>query len=392
MLMSNSLTGTLTGGVGDDTYIVTDVTTVVVEQPAEGTDTVYASVTYTMRENVEGLVLLEAGGAINGFAGAGDQTIFGNSFSNWLDGGSGSDALIGGGGHDVLVGGADADGMVGGLGDDTYVVDHAGDQIAENPGEGSDTVYASTSFTLSANVEGLVLLEGAGAINGIGSEGNDTLFGNSEDNVLEGRGGSDALSGGAGNDVLIGGAGTDGMAGGLGDDTYVIEDAGEPVLENPGEGADTVYTTVPYALSPFVEGLVLVEGAGAIDGSGNDQDNYIFRNASANALQGLGGVDVIFGGAGSDAIFGGAGSDMLSGGADNDVFGFGPSFGTDTITDFTPGDRIAFDRILFKSFAAVQPQMMQVGADTVIVYNGGNTLTLQNTVAAALTANDFLFY
>jgi hypothetical protein len=60
-------------------------------------------------------------------------------------------------------------------------------------------------------------------------------------------------------------------------------------------------------------------------------------------------------------------------------------FGTDTITDFTPGDRIAFDHAVFASFAAVQPQMVQVGADTVIVYNGGNTLTVQNTVAAALT-------
>jgi hypothetical protein len=70
----------------------------------------------------------------------------------------------------VLISGADRDGMAGGLGDDTYVVDSTGDQISENPGEGADTVCASSNFTLWASVEGLVLLEGAGAISGTGSE------------------------------------------------------------------------------------------------------------------------------------------------------------------------------------------------------------------------------
>ena len=128
---------------------------------------------------------------------------------------------------------------------------------------------------------------------------------------------------------------------------------------------------------------MLVESAGAINGSGNDQDNYIFGNSSSNTLHGGGGADV---------IFGGAGSDVLSGGAGNDFFGFAPSFGTDTITDFTSGDRIAFDHAVFASFAAVQARMLQVGADTVIVFSGETTLTVQNTVATALTASDFLFY
>ena len=178
----------------------------------------------------------------------------------------------------------------------------------------------------------------------------------------------------------------------LGDHTYVIEDAGEPVLENPGEGADTVYTTVSYALSPFVEGLVLVEGAGAIDGSGNDQDTTFSGMRRPTPCR-VWAASTCYSGARAPTrsseerapTRSAVEPTTMSSASDH-------PFGTDTITDFTPGDRIAFDHAVFASFAAVQPQMMQVGADTVIVYNGGNTLTLQNTVAAALTANDFLFY
>ena len=45
----------------------------------------------------------------------------------------------------------------GGLGDDTYLVNDVDDAITENDGEGTDTVRASVSFALGANVENLVL-------------------------------------------------------------------------------------------------------------------------------------------------------------------------------------------------------------------------------------------
>ena len=48
--------------------------------------------------------------------------------------------------------------MIGGPGNDTYVVDNAGDVVTENAGEGTDTVSrARSSYTLGANVENLTL-------------------------------------------------------------------------------------------------------------------------------------------------------------------------------------------------------------------------------------------
>jgi len=66
--------------------------------------------------------------------------------------------------------------MLGGVGDDTYVVDNAGDVVTENAGEGNDTVQSSVAYTLVANVENLVLT-GAGNINGTGNAQNNVLTG-----------------------------------------------------------------------------------------------------------------------------------------------------------------------------------------------------------------------
>ena len=58
----------------------------------------------------------------------------------------------------MLDGGAGADTMIGGAGNDTYVVDNAGDVVIENAGEGTDTVQrVDHTYPLAANVENLTL-------------------------------------------------------------------------------------------------------------------------------------------------------------------------------------------------------------------------------------------
>jgi len=299
---SNVLNGmagsdTLIGGAGNDTYVVDNIGDVVVEKAGEGTDTVQSGVSYTLSDNVENLVLT---GSAN-TAGTGnelDNVITGNTGSNVLSGGAGNDTLSGGAGNDVLDGGSGADRLDGGTGNDTYVVDEAGDLVTEAAGAGLDTVNAGIDYTLGANLENLTLT-GTGNTNGIGNELDNTITGNAGDN---------SLAGGAGNDTLDGGAGADRLDGGSGNDTYVVDNAGDVVVEQADAGTDTIQSSVSYTLSENVENLVLT-GAAAINGNGNELDNNLTGNAAANALYGYAGNDTIDGGAGADTLVGGTGDD-----------------------------------------------------------------------------------
>lgn len=128
-----------------------------------------------------------------------DNELIGNSTSNTLTGKSGNDKLDGKEGADM---------MIGGNGDDIYVVNNIRDSVIELNGQGIDKVRSSISFTLSANIENLVLIDSM-AINGAGNELNNILIGNSAGNTLRGEAGNDRLNGREGNDTLIGGSGND---------------------------------------------------------------------------------------------------------------------------------------------------------------------------------------
>ena len=215
----------------------------ILEEDNEGTDLVNASVSTTLSDNVENLTLTGSG-AINGTGNTLNNVITGNSGINilsgedgddTLNGGSGNDILNGGMGNDLLNGGSGNDTMSGGAGDDIYIVNSAGDTITEDTNEGIDLVNASTSTTLSENVENLTLT-GTGGIRGTGNTldnlitgngGNNTLNGEDGNDTLIGGDGNDKLLGGDGNDILIGGAGNDTLTGGLGNDSYIYNAVSE---------------------------------------------------------------------------------------------------------------------------------------------------------------------
>ncbi len=129
----------MNGGTGNDTYVVDSVSDIVTEAAGGGTDTVESSLANTtLGANVEKLIL--TGLAVNGTGNTLDNTLTGNDGNNTLNGGTGTDT------------------MLGGIGDDSYVVDNTGDNVTEQANEGTDTVNASVTYTISdADVENLTL-------------------------------------------------------------------------------------------------------------------------------------------------------------------------------------------------------------------------------------------
>jgi Ca2+-binding RTX toxin-like protein len=207
---------------------------------------------------------------------------------------------------------AGADLLAGGLGNDTYVIDSAEDQVVEAAGQGTDLVRtALDAFTLGANVEQL-LYTGSGNFAGTGNTG------------------ANKLTGGAGNDTLNGGTGADRLEGGAGNDTYVVDRVasadgltpGDVVVELVNAGTDTVRSSVSYTLGTNVENLTLT-GTANISGTGNTLANTISGNTGANTLRG---------------------------GAGNDVFAFENLGAADRIADFATGaDSIGLEDSIFSA-------------------------------------------
>ncbi|TMJ13747.1 MAG: hypothetical protein E6G94_11090 [Alphaproteobacteria bacterium] len=175
----------MSGSYGNDTYVVDNASDSISD--LDGVDTVIASVSYVIQIGIENITL-SGSAAINATGSGGNNVLTGNGAANVLDGFVGADTMIGGGG------------------DDTYVVDQAGDVVTEAAGGGTDTVTASISYVLGANVERLTLI-GDSAIDGTGNALANVLTGNAAANRLDGGAGDDTLSGGAGDDVLVGGEG-----------------------------------------------------------------------------------------------------------------------------------------------------------------------------------------
>jgi Ca2+-binding RTX toxin-like protein len=335
------------GGDGSDTYYANVFNDEVEEFYTDVTASDYDTVnftgttgTFTLSVGVERLNL----GGISAINGTGNElanTLVGNAAANILD--SGSDAL--------------ADVLRGGLGNDTYIIRSANDNITETAGQGiADRAKISLSFALAAgdNIEFLETTNAAltTALNLTGNEIAQTITGNAGSNILKGGGGKDMLDGLTGFDtadfsdktlsvvatlngavatnvtvggnaedtirniekliggkaadtltgdklanVLDGGVDTvaDTLAGGLGNDIYNIRSATDNIIELAGGGThDQAYASVSFAL-----------------GSGDNIETLGIIDASGLAAINLTGNEI------AQFIFGNAGANILNGGIDN---------------------------------------------------------------------------
>ena len=267
-----------------------------------------------------------------------------------LNGNFGNDTLPGSDGNDILNGGGGSDRMEGKEGNDVYFVDSALDRVIEQDGGGTDVVNTTVSYRLAdaSSVEQLLAGPSAGAIDLFGNGIANTLTGNDAANRLDGGGGADTLSG------L------------LGDDTYLVDDALDVIIEAAGQGSDSVETTVTYALAAAasIEFLraALPSAVTNLNLTGNAFDNTIFGNAGKNNLSG----DL-----GSDKLYGNLGNDALTGGGGKDIFAFttklNKSTNVDRVTDYSVADdTVWLENAIFKALgssgSATNPAKLKAAA------------------------------
>ena len=355
--LDDGVVDTLTGGGGNDTYVIRDQSgaalDTLVEDVDAGSDTISSTVTRDLIDatfdNIENITL----------TGATDADATGDDANNTLTGNDGVNVLNGKAGTDVLTGGAAADTFVwDGNGrdvvndfsnsdvdlvslEDMHISEYSTLQaLAFNTTTtvGSSTVNNTVLRTVTNSVVHTMMLKGLAladtsastfvfdtattddTVNGSATD--DYLFAAAGNDTLNGLAGVDVMFGEAGNDELDGGLGNDRMYGGAGNDIFHVNSLSDQVFDSTSGGTDTIYTTITLAL-PTVAATKDIENLG-VEGSTIDIVTATSSTASVttNALNLTGNAlaNIIAGNDGANVLNGGAGADTLVGGAGNDVY------------------------------------------------------------------------
>ncbi|WP_416897927.1 MAG: FecR domain-containing protein [Minwuia sp.] len=312
--------------------------------------------------------------------------------------------ITAGSGNDLIQGGNQNDSIDGGADNDTISYADAGVAVNVDLAAGTGAGFGNDTLLNFENV--------------IGSGQNDTIAGNSGDNLLDGGAGTDTadfsaaaagvdanlatglatgdgndtltafenLIGSVNNDTLTGDANDNIFAGGLGDDSM-----------DGGAGTDTI------DFSGSAAAVTVDLGAGSATGEGTDTlagFEVVIGSAQADALTGSAAGETLFGGAGDDTLAGADGNDSLGGGdgaADRAVFAgnlanFSASFDettVDLLVEDTVGgggldtvgsdvEQVAFDDItLAVSVGSAAADSLSTGDGDVVLGGlaGNDTLT-----------------
>ena len=336
----------------------------------------------------DSITLTDAPTGVDLFANAGDDTVVGSAFNDFVDGGLGDDSILAGlgddavlgfDGNDTIDGGGGADEILGQDGTDLLLGDSGDDSI--DGGAANDTIRG-----------------GRGDDTIQGGFGDDLVDGDAHDDLLLGGDGDDTLRGDAGRDNIIGGLGDDVLRGGNGRDTFfwnltdgnddvdgqgptgpgsggvdrqiVIGTALNDVFTIDAAGGETVISEAnggTLSIGRGIEELRVETSTGddqvtindltdgsvqrivALGDAGNDRLDAQNIGAGVVSLNGGQGDDVLFGGpqgdtlrggSGDDTMFGGQGADDLKGSNGSDLFLWSQGDGSDTVDGGDGGDRL----------------------------------------------------
>ncbi len=229
--------------------------------------------------------------------------------------------------------------MIGGAGNDTYVVDAAGDVVTELAGQGTDTVQCSISYTLGANVENL-----HSDRRGEHQRHRQYRQQHADRQWRQQRARRRRRQRHHERRRR---------------QRYLwVDAAGDVVTELAGQGTDTVQAASAYTLGANVENLH-IDRRGDINATGNTGNNTLTGNAGNNVLNG---------GAGNDIMIGGAGNDTMTGGAGHDVFVYMQGNGSDIVNGGTGAswiDTVQLDQSL---------GLQQLGTDWTVTLTSGSVV------------------
>jgi ELWxxDGT repeat protein len=254
----------------------------------------------------------------------------------------------------------------------------SGNGLWKSDGTEAGTIKVADGLISSSSVHSKVFVVADDAL--VGGPGNDTLTGTSGPDLIEGFGGADTIYGLGGDDILYGNSRADD-----GKLLAATDDAMSGDVIYGGDGNDMIRGN---------QGTDHLYGEAGVDTIfGGRQSDFVYGGDGDDFLYGDGSDDNLE--SGDDLLDGGTGQDTMTGGPGNDRFVFAPGYGADTITDFTTGAGTP-DKIVLSPFAGlhslsdVLAVTSQQGADAVINFGNGDTLTLLGAQKANLSADDFV--
>ena len=392
----------LEGGTGNDLYIGVGPDDLVLENFAEGLDTIISAIDFYLPPEIETLVLAPSSEATRGFGGIANNFLLGNANNNELVGGEGEDTISGADGADTLDGGPGSDSLSGGAGNDWVIYSEVSPLGAG--------VIVNLTMLLADDAAGIDTLSGIENI--LTGDGADSLLGDAFENMICAAAGNDTLGGSLGNDTLDGGSGDDSLNGDGGTDlvSYVgmtgsvtvsiaggiaIGAGGNDTLtgfENVlgGEGADCLLgdTSANHLIGS--DGDDTLEGAAGddlLDGSsGNDWAFYAEatsgvtvdlvtgRASGAHGADTLDSIENVRGGLGADSLRGNANDNILVGGNGNDVIDGGEGSDWASYAYLTAASQgVTVDLALGTSFGAAGNDTL-AGIENVIAGAGDDSL------------------
>jgi Ca2+-binding RTX toxin-like protein len=370
-LVAGTGPATLIGGVGNDTFVINSASDVLEDTVSGEHNTVISSVSLALPADFNVLTL----------AGTGNLVGTANSANDLITGNAGEDTLVAGAGADTLVAGIGLDTLVGGTGNTTFEVDNAGDAVQGASATSSNTVIATVSYTAPDNVDSLQLA-GPGNIAGTGNAGADTL------------------RGGEGEDTLVAGSGPDTLIGGTGNTTFVVNGAGDVVVDGSATASNSVQSSVSFSLPQNVSTLQLTGSANLVGTA----------NAGEDTLIGNSGVDTLIGAGGSALFVVANAGDVVeeSSAAANDTVQSSVSFslpvnvdvlvltGSDSAAGSAPvgtansaNDTLVSGSGVYEMVGGAGNDLFLVNnsADSVVASNAGSADTIQASVSFSLPTN-----